>query len=105
VSTPDGDARLGSFLSTKADALEAVQEAVAAIRAGQGDGFEPELALVFAAAAYGSGLEEVVPALRQLVPSLRHIFGCTVSWGAAALVDCEARNQLILGVGGGARTI
>ena len=81
VSTPAGDVALGSFLSTKPDTLEAVQEAVSAIAArlgGEGS-FQPELALVFATAAYGGGLEEVVPALRQLVPSLRHVFGCTVS--------------------------
>jgi len=79
VSTPDGEIQLGSFLSNKPDVLDAVQEAVAAVREGLGgDSFHPDLALVFATAAYGPGLEEVVPALRQLAPSLRHVFGCTV---------------------------
>jgi hypothetical protein len=78
VATPAGEAQLGSFLSSRPDAAQAVQEAVDAIRGALGgDAFEPELALVFATAAYGPGLEGVVPALRQLVPSLRHVFGCT----------------------------
>jgi hypothetical protein len=82
VSTAVGEIKLGSFLSRQPDALGAVQEAVAAIRAGLGgEAFQPELALVFATAAYGDGLEEVVPALRQLAPSLRHVFGCTVLGG------------------------
>lgn len=81
VTTPNGNIKLGSFLSSKPDVLEAIQEAVAAIQADMGDeAFEPELALVFVTAAYGDGLEEVVPALRQLAPSLKHVFGCTVSW-------------------------
>jgi hypothetical protein len=87
VATPAGDVRLGSFLSTEPSARSAVAEAVAAIRAGFGGGgapFEPELAIVFAAAAYGDGLEEVVPALRELVPSLRHVFGATVRAAARA---------------------
>lgn len=86
VATPAGEVQWGSFLSVKPGAAEAVEEAVAAIRGGFGDGaaFQPELALVFATAAYGGGLEEVVPALRQLVPSLRNVFGCTV--GAPAPV-------------------
>ncbi|KAI8476657.1 MAG: FIST N domain-containing protein [Monoraphidium minutum] len=88
VSSPAGEVRVGSFLSVQPDAVAAVGEAVAAITGaaaagagGGGEPFRPELALVFAAAAYGDGLEEVVPALRQLVPSLRHVFGCT-SFGA-----------------------
>lgn len=92
VATPAGTFALGSFLSLRPDAVSAVAEAVEAITTRHGPGFEPMLAVVFAAAAYGDGLEEVVPALRQLLPSLRNVFGCTVRAGVVCgcLLACFA---------------
>ncbi len=79
VATPAGEVRLGSFLSGKVKVADALEEAVAAISRGLGGApFQPDVALVFATAAYAEQLEQVVPALRRLAPSLRHVFGCTV---------------------------
>lgn len=105
VSTPEGDVKVGAFLSRAASASDAVREAVAAIRAGLEQGgasasgggsssFEPELAIVFATAAHGDGLEDVVPALREAVPSLRHVFGCTVSEIVCVVFVCCVCTRL-----------
>ena len=42
---------------------------------------EPELAIVFVSAAFGSDFDRLVPLLRERLPSLKHVFGCSV--GAA----------------------
>lgn len=102
LATPSGQAALGAFLSTTPSAVDAVAEAVAAIREGVGgDAFAPELALVFATAAHGDALQDVVPTLRRLVPSLRHVFGCTVramplglGWGGVLPFGCYSRRAV-----------
>lgn len=41
--------------------------------------FQPDLAIVFASCNYGSQLQDVVRAVRRAAPSVKHIFGCSVS--------------------------
>ncbi|GBF92765.1 hypothetical protein Rsub_05134 [Raphidocelis subcapitata] len=98
VATPAGTFALGSFLSLRPDAASAVAEAVEAITSRHGPCFQPTLAVVFAAAAYGDGLEEVVPALRQLLPSLRHVFGCTSFGVVGSATDAPADAEGVAGL-------
>lgn len=74
-----GDLAWGSCVSTRPSVSGAVAEAAAAINAAAGDApFEPTLALVFASCNYGSQLQDVVRSVRRSVPSVRHVFGCSV---------------------------
>jgi len=41
--------------------------------------FTPDLAIVYASCNYGPQLQDVVKAVRRAVPSVKHIFGCSVS--------------------------
>jgi transcription initiation factor TFIID subunit TAF12 len=41
--------------------------------------FQPNLALVFASCNYGAQLQDVVAAVRRSCPTVKHIFGCSVS--------------------------
>lgn len=60
-------------------AMHAVNEAVQQIMAAIGEDAQPELALVFVSCVHGSNFEQVVPLLRARLPSLKTIFGCSVS--------------------------
>lgn len=77
-----GDLAWGSCVSTRPSVSGAVAEAAAALQAAAGDvPFEPTLALVFASCNYGSQLQDVVRCVRRSVPSVRHVFGCSVGDG------------------------
>jgi hypothetical protein len=67
-----------SCVSSKTTVRSAVEDAVSSIMQQQPD-FQPDLALVFASCNYGSQLQDVVRAIRREVPSVRHVFGCSVS--------------------------
>lgn len=69
----------GSFLSKRSRLEDAVDECVKRIMKSSGPGAAPTLAIVFISAAFGSDFEDVVPLLREKVPSLKHVVGCSVS--------------------------
>lgn len=75
--------RWGSWLSTAESLEAAIPECVARILAGIGRDAEPELAIVFVSSAHGGQYDKVIPLLRQQLPSLKFVFGCSVS----ALLD------------------
>ncbi len=39
---------------------------------------QPELAIVFVSAAFGPDFDRLVTLLRERLPSLKHVFGCSV---------------------------
>ena len=55
----------------------AAKEAVDTIMNSIGKDSRPELAIVFVTSSLGSEFDQVVPTLRELVPSLKHIIGCS----------------------------
>lgn len=78
ISSSHGDMVWASCVSSKTTVRSAVEDAVASIMQQQPD-LQPDLALVFASCNYGSQLQDVVRAIRREVPSVRHVFGCSVS--------------------------
>ncbi len=56
-----------------------MQEAVQQVMQAIGEDAKPQLALVFVSSVHGSKFEQVVPLLRAKLPSLKTIFGCSVS--------------------------
>lgn len=56
----------------------------------QGPGADPtsdlDIAIVFVSAAFGNDFDRLVPLLRERLPSLKHVFGCSVSARAAVVV-------------------
>jgi hypothetical protein len=70
--------RWSSILSRKEDMVEAVAECVGCCCQGLGDGAQPDLAFVHASSVHGDSFELVVPLLREALPSLRAVFGCSV---------------------------
>lgn len=84
-SNGSSDFRWGSFLSSLPTVPDAVAEAVQATIASIGPDAQPQLAIVFVTSEYSAQFDLVVPTLRQLLPSLKHIIGCSVrpnAWGA-----------------------
>lgn len=80
VSSRHGDLAWASCVSSQPSVSTAIQEAVDCIHQNQQDGgLDLNLAIVFASCNYGSQLQDVVAVVRRAVPSVRHIFGCTVS--------------------------
>ena len=81
VRTPGSTAeiRWGSYLSKSPSLPDAVNEAVDRILESIGRDSQPELALVFVSSVYGPDFESVVPMLRERLPSLKSVFGCSVS--------------------------
>ena len=57
----------------------AAKDACDSILSSIGLDSEPELAIVFATSDLGEDFDRVVPLLRELVPSLKNIVGCSVS--------------------------
>ena len=78
VRTPAAEIRWGSFVSELPVLELAAKEAVGSILASIGEDSKPELAIVFATSALGDEFDQVVPLLRELVPSLKSIVGCSV---------------------------
>ncbi len=81
VKTPAREIRWGSFVSKQLLLAAAIDEAVADIMESIGQDSEPELAIVFVTSTFGPEFEQLVPTLRAKVPSLKHIFGCSVGLG------------------------
>lgn len=80
VKTTTSEIRWGSCI-VKQDTCNlpaAVNEAVKNILDSIGHDSEPELAMVFISSVYGQEFEDLVPLLREKIPSLKHIFGCSV---------------------------
>ncbi len=52
----------------------------------QGSGSDPtsdlDIAIVFVSAAFGNDFDRLVPLLRERLPALKHVFGCSVGRGA-----------------------
>lgn len=95
--------RWGSYLSVKPKLEAAIEEAVEKILGSIGTDSQPELAIVFVSSVHGPSFDDVVPLLRQRVPSLKHIFGCSVGCGSAALASV-CREQGFARVRPGARS-
>lgn len=73
-----------SHVSSKPDVSDALNEAVKRIMKSTGSkDTDFDVAFVFVSSLYDSEVEDAVPLLRKKVPSLKHIFGCSVS-GACA---------------------
>jgi small ligand-binding sensory domain FIST len=79
VQTAKSEIRWGSYVSSKPTVHDAVEEAVERISAGLSPDFAPDIALVFASCSYGQDLENVVSEIRKQLPSVKRIFGCSVS--------------------------
>lgn len=71
--------RWGSALSRQPELPDALDEAVGCIMASLGQDTKPDVALVFASSLHGEMFEHLVPMLRQRLPTLNTIFGCSVS--------------------------
>lgn len=56
-----------------------MEEAVAKIMGSIGADSLPEMALVFVSASHEDDFDHLVPLLRKRLPSLKNIFGCSVS--------------------------
>ncbi|KAG1678799.1 hypothetical protein FOA52_012839 [Chlamydomonas sp. UWO 241] len=69
--------RWGSFVSRLPVLELAVKEAVSSILASIGTDSAPQLAIVFVTSSMGAEFDQVVPLLRQLLPSLKNIVGCS----------------------------
>lgn len=80
----------GSCVSTRSKLKAALAEAVTNINSGMDRTFEPELAIVFASCSYGRELEKLVPLLRAQCPTLKYIFGSTVSTSGTILLPGRA---------------
>jgi hypothetical protein len=97
ILTTRGPFTWGSCVATKPNIQRAVESAAKDIQAQwakqqqqqqqqpkqqqqQQQQFQPDLALVFASCNYGPQLQDVVAAVRRAAPSVKHIFGCSVSW-------------------------
>jgi hypothetical protein len=90
ISSRHDDMVWASCVSSKTTVRSAVEDAVSSIMQQQPD-LQPDLALVFASCNYGSQLQDVVRAIRREVPSVRHVFGCSVSrLGVAELTAAAA---------------
>jgi hypothetical protein len=88
ISSRHDDMVWASCVSSKSTVRSAVEDTVSSIMQQQPD-LQPDLALVFASCNYGSQLQDVVRAIRREVPSVRHVFGCSVS----RLVWLNCRQQ------------
>ena len=75
--------RWGSFVSKQLSLAAAVDEAVSDIMESIGQDSAPELAIVFVTSTFGPEFDQLVPLLRAKVPSLKHIFGCSVGFGCS----------------------
>lgn len=76
----DHQLRWGSYVSQIENLDDAIRDCVINTLRHIGRDSVPELAIVFVGSAHGKDFGKVVPILRALVPSLKHIFGCTVSF-------------------------
>ncbi|KAG2489152.1 hypothetical protein HYH03_012378 [Edaphochlamys debaryana] len=56
---------------------DAAGPAEASSSSGADAPFAPELAIVFVTASFGPDFERLVPLLRERLPSLKHVFGCS----------------------------
>ena len=89
---PPGTLRWGSYLSRLPKLELAAREAVDNILAAIGPDAEPQLAIVFVTADFGEEFDAVVPLLRRLVPSLKHVIGCSVRGHRDALSGCYVQR-------------
>ncbi len=79
VQSGDQTFKWGSYLSRELELDAAIAEATAAILGEMGPDSRPDLALVFASNHWSDDMGEVVGLLRKAVPSVKCVFGCTVS--------------------------
>jgi hypothetical protein len=98
VAAP-GSFQWSSNISRRINLDLAIEEAVAGALSSKATGWEPELAIVFLSSAYVAEYDQLVKLLRHRVPSLKHIFGSTVSLtkqacchDAAAHCCCKTRG-------------
>ncbi|GLI65399.1 hypothetical protein VaNZ11_008955 [Volvox africanus] len=109
VRTPNGSIKWGCYLSRRSTLEDAVDECIAqirrAMRSGSGEAGEPqpELAIVFVSAAFGSDFDRLVPLLRERLPSLRHVFGCSafgvLGGGKSGTMEADGEPALSLTLG------
>lgn len=76
-----------SAVSTRPDLDKAINDAIAAASKGLAAGQPPELAFVFLSSAYNEQVDDTVALLRAKLPSLKHVFGCSVSVIAAECLE------------------
>jgi hypothetical protein len=86
----------GSCVSTRSKLKAALAEAVANIHSGMDRPFEPELAIVFASCSYGRELDKLALLLRAQCPTLKYIFGSTVSSSSTALLPVAVLDAVVL---------
>ena len=68
-----------SYVSRRINLELALDEAIEGARQGHADDWQPELAVVFISSSYVQEYGSLISLLRNKVPSLKHITGCTVS--------------------------
>jgi deleted-in-malignant-brain-tumors protein 1 len=93
ISSDSGDHQWGSFCSRGADVSGALADCIDAIQGSwrTDSSQEPQLAIVFVSQTYDADINDVVAELRARLPSLKHIFGCSVSRsGARMALDAAA---------------
>ncbi|KAF8063849.1 hypothetical protein HT031_003706 [Scenedesmus sp. PABB004] len=81
---PSSGIMWSSHVSRRINADLAIEEAVAGALAAAPPGCAPELAIVFVSSAYVAEYGDIVALLRKRLPSLRHVFGSSVSARGAA---------------------
>jgi small ligand-binding sensory domain FIST len=95
--------RWGSYVSSLPILELAAKEAVDTILGSIGRDSKPELAVVFVTSSLGSEFDQVVPTLRELVPSLKHIIGCSgygvIGGGNEGPNEVEGEPALSLSLG------
>lgn len=107
ATVPVGDVQFkyGTYVSTKKDVAAAIKESVSEITANLDSGFAPELAILFVTQSYDQQTDGAVQLLLEQVPSLKHVYGCSVrapcSHGARCAVRCRRPAQPPGGEGGG----
>jgi hypothetical protein len=78
-NNPGQEIKWGCYLSRNKSLRPAIREAVSKVLDSLGGAaVQPSLALVFVSSVHGAEFEQVIPILRELVPSLKHVFGCSV---------------------------
>jgi len=92
---PLGGVRWASAMSQHSDLERALEQAVKAGLKALGPGPPPEVALVFVSGQYNSQVDGTVALLRRRLPSLKHVFGCSVRAAAAAAVASSSRRCVL----------
>ena len=95
-ASTDGEIRWGSYISKLPTLEAAIEEAVLNIQASIGEDAQPQLAMVFVTSRHEEEYSSILSMLRARLPSLKYLFGCSVSvWGVSACARGSSRQLYI----------